>query len=115
MKRLLKIAAVLIGLAPAAASAQQWGAVCIGPGGAWGYAHSYGSESGAYNRALQESQYDCEEVRTFFNTCAAMAVASNGGWGWSTGNSRGQAEAGAMSYCRQYGSGCQVRVWACSG
>ena len=115
MKHVWKIAAIVIGLSPAAAQAQQWGAVCIGPGGAWGYANGYSSEAGAYDRAMQGSQYDCNEVRTFYNTCGAIAVATNGGWGWSTGGSRGSAEAGAINYCRQYGSGCRVAVWACSG
>ncbi|MEC7762707.1 MAG: DUF4189 domain-containing protein [Pseudomonadota bacterium] len=115
MGKLLKIAALIAAVAPGAALAQQWGAVCIGPGGAWGYAHNYQSEAGAYDRAMAESRYGCDEVRTFYNTCGAMAVATNGGWGWSLGNSRAQAEAGAMNYCRQYGGGCRVTVWACSG
>lgn len=115
MRKILKLACVLAVFGPGAAMAQQWGAIGIGPGGAYGYSYGYGSENGAYNRVAQECQYDCTEIRTFFNTCAAMAVASNGGWGWSTGGTRGAAESGALSYCRQYGSGCQVRVWACSG
>ncbi|MZR15148.1 DUF4189 domain-containing protein [Maritimibacter sp. DP07] len=110
-----KLIAFLAFLLPGAALAQQWGAVGIGPGGAYGYAHDWNTERQAYGSAARGCEWDCTEIRTFFNTCAAMAVASNGGWGWGTGASRGAAESRAMGYCRQYGNGCRVRVWACSG
>lgn len=100
--------------APGAASAAAWGAVCIGPGGAYGYAYGWATSDQAYNAALEDSEYDCTEIRTFYNSCGAMAEGV-GGWGWGTGGSRAIAESTAMNYCRDYAHSCRVRVWACSG
>ncbi len=91
-----------------------WGAVGIGPNGAYGWAHSHGSERAAYNAAQSGCRGNCDEIRTFYNTCGAMARASNGGWGWAWANSRQAAENSALGYCRDYGRNCRVVVWACS-
>lgn len=91
-----------------------WGAVMIGPNGAWGFSHSWPSEQQAYDAAMQECRYDCTEVRTFANACAAIAQASNGYWGWGQGGNRSAAENTAINYCANGGYDCRVRVWACS-
>ncbi|WP_292019782.1 DUF4189 domain-containing protein [Maritimibacter sp. UBA3975] len=115
MRTFLKIAAFLTVMLPGAAMAQLWGGVGIGPGGAHGWSYEWATQQQAYDAVAQGCEYDCTEIRTFRGTCGAMAQATNGGWGWATGSSRGAAEAAALSYCRQYGSGCRVAVWACSG
>ena len=75
-------------IAAGAASAGQcgwdycWGAVGFGPGGAYGYAYSHYSETDAYNAAQDGCGWNCTEVKTFYNTCGAMAVGVNDGWGW---------------------------------
>lgn len=91
-----------------------WGAVAVGPGGAYGYSHSWGSEDEAYDAAMQGCEYDCDTIQTFYNTCAAIATASNGGWGWGYDSTRHSAEVLALGYCSQNGPNCQVRVWSCS-
>ena len=91
-----------------------WGAVGIGPGGAWGYSYGQYSEQDAINTLQNECGWDCDTVRTFYNTCGAMASGSNGSWGFGWGGSRAIAEGNALDYCYQYGNNCQVRVWACS-
>ena len=117
----LKAALVAIcSVAAGAASAGQcgydycWGAVAFGPGGAYGWAHSHWSETDAYNAAQDGCSWNCTEVKTFYNTCGAMAVGVNDGWGWGYSPTRAGAENIAMGYCNQYDYGCSVRVWACS-
>ena len=122
MKFRLTISGVISALALAAgpAAAGQcgyqycWGAVGFGPGGAYGWAHSYASQQEAYNRVYQECGGNCTQIKTFYNTCGAMAVGANNGWGWGHSPSRAGAENSAMGYCNQYDYGCSVRVWACS-
>ncbi len=91
-----------------------WGAVGIGPGGAWGFAHSYSSESAAINSVNSECGGDCNNIRTFYNTCGALAEGSVGNWGFGWGATQTIAENNALNYCYQNGPNCAVRVWACS-
>lgn len=122
MIRLLRriLPAIVLGLAAGSAQAgacgyeRCWGAVAIGPNGAYGFAHSWSNETDAVNTALQGCNGNCDVVRSFYNSCAAMAQSSNGGWGWAYAGSRDVAEQNALSYCRDYGPNCQVRVWSCS-
>jgi len=91
-----------------------WGAVGFGPGGAYGWAHSYASENEAYNAVQGSCGWDCTQVKTFYNSCGAIAAGANNGWGWGYAGSRAQAEGIAMDYCDQYDYGCSIRAWACS-
>jgi len=112
--------AATFSLASGAAGAGQcgydycWGAVGIGADGSWSWSTDNWSEDDAISNVQRECGYNCETIRTFYNTCGAMAQASNGGWGFGWANNRGQAEANAMDYCWAQGPNCQVRVWACS-
>ena len=91
-----------------------WGAVTVGPNGAYGFSHGHFSEQAAIEAANQGCSYSCNLTRTFYNTCGAIAMASNGGWGWAWGPSRTDAEGLALQYCYPNGPNCRVRVWACS-
>ena len=91
-----------------------WGAIAVGPGGAWGYAHGKISQDAAYSGAQGGCEGDCTEVYTFFNACGAIAVASNGATGWAIDTSRESAENAALRSCASVGRACGVRVWACS-
>ncbi|MEQ9260188.1 MAG: DUF4189 domain-containing protein [Roseovarius sp.] len=91
-----------------------WGAVGFGPGGAAAWATSYSSEQGAYNRAYNECGGACTQIKTFYNTCGAIAAGNNDGWGWGHSPSKQGAINIAMGYCNQYDYGCSVRAWACS-
>ena len=91
-----------------------WGAVGIGPGGAWGYSYGQFSETDAVNVLQGECGWDCDNVHTFYNTCGAIAEGSQGNWGFGWAGSRAEAEGNALGYCYQNGGGCAIKVWACS-
>lgn len=121
--RILKLTVIVgLGLWSGAVSAGEcgleycWGAVGIGPNGAWGYSHSQYSEADAISAAQgpDACQGDCDIVQTFYNTCGALSEGSDGSWGFGYAGTRELAEETSLEYCRDYGTGCQVRVWACS-
>jgi len=120
--RILKRSALAAVLACVGAAAQAgscgyvycWGAVMIGPGGAYGFSHSWASEQQAYDAALQGCQYNCTETYTFANACAAIALGTNGYVGWGEAQSRVGAESIAMGYCLEGAPNCRIQVWACS-
>ncbi len=121
MKRIVFLLSVVVAFAmPVSAVAGQcgydycWGAVGVGSGGAWGYSYGQFSEADAVNELQRECGGDCDTVRTFYNTCGAMAQGSSGNWGFGWADSQSQAEANAMGYCYENGGGCSIRVWACS-
>ena len=91
-----------------------WGAVGIGSNGAFGFSHSYPSEAAAMSRVQAECAGNCEQIQSFYNTCGAMARGNGGAWGFGWADTRAQAEANALGYCQQNGSGCRGVVWACS-
>lgn len=91
-----------------------WGAVGVGPNGAWGYAIEYSNENAAWNRVQSECSGNCDNIHTFYNACGAIAMASDGSWGFDWGYSRAEAENNALGQCYKYGSDCSVRVWGCS-
>ena len=91
-----------------------WGAVGTSANGHWGWATGQWSEQDAVNRVQAECGGNCDAIRTFYNTCGAMARASNGGWGFGWAPTRGQAETLSLQYCRNEGPNCRVLVWACS-
>jgi len=120
MRRLRHAAlAVAMGLAPAAYAGECgydycWGAVGFGANGAWGYSHGQISENDAVNVAQDGCGWNCTVVRTFYNTCGAIAVADNGGWGWAHAPTMSDAESSAIAYCVPHGRNCRVRVSSCS-
>lgn len=112
------IAALALGTAAQAGScgyANCWGAVGIGPNGAYGYAYDYGSEQGALDRMYAECP-SCNTSYTFVNACGAIAQAHDGAWGSGWGTSRQLAEHYAGQTCSQYtrSGGCRTVVWACT-
>lgn len=91
-----------------------WGAVAIGQAGQTGWSFGQPSESAASNVAQDGCSWSCSVVRTFYNACAAIAVADNGAWGWDYEKNRELAESSAMNYCMDSGYNCAVKVWSCS-
>ena len=91
-----------------------WGAVGIGPGGAWGNAYDYPSENAAANAAQNNCGGNCTTIRTFYNTCGAIAQGDGGGWGWAWSGSAQDAQSSAIAYCVPNARNCQVRTWACT-
>jgi hypothetical protein len=115
MHKILRLALLLIALSPGAAMAQQWGAVGIGNDGSHAYSNGYSSEQGAYDRMQNECGWRCDHYRTFYASCGAMAMASNGAWGWGQNMSLVAAQSRAMAECAARGNGCQLMAFACSG
>jgi hypothetical protein len=109
-----------VGAATGAAEAGQcgyakcWGAVGIGPHDAFGFSHGYATESAAWDVAQKGCGGNCDNIRTFFNTCGAIAEASNRGWGFGVASTRAQAQNIALRQCNNNGSNCTIRAWACS-
>lgn len=91
-----------------------WGAVGSAANGAYGWAHSYPSEQQAYSAVQQSCKGQCTEIKTFYNTCGAMARSPSGAWGWAWDNTRERAANSAIGYCLQHGNDCRVVVWSCS-
>jgi len=91
-----------------------WGAVGFGPYGASAYSHSYNSQYQARRRVNRECEGNCTVIKTFYNTCGAIAAGSDDGWGWGYAPSRNAARQLALRYCRQNSYNCSVRAWACS-
>jgi hypothetical protein len=91
-----------------------WGAVGIGTNGAYGWAHSYSNENDAYWSVQNSCQGNCETIKTFYNTCGAIATSPNGAWGWGWHDDLDTAKSIAMNYCMDNGYNCAPRVWACS-
>lgn len=90
-----------------------WGAVAIGPNGqAW--AHSYSSERGAINAIANNCRGRCSTIKTFYNTCGAIASSPSGAWGWAWHGNMEVAKSEAMAYCMDHGYDCTPRAWACS-
>ena len=121
MRHALLLAGLCLALlAPAGAQAGDcgyrdcWGAVGIGPGGAYGWSFGMPSEKRAIRVVRRECGGNCTVIRAFYNTCGAMAQAPNGAWGFGWHQDPGVARRLARKYCAERAKGCRVRVWACS-
>ena len=114
MTLLRPLAAVLfLAFAAAPALAQdKYGAVAVGPNGAYGWAVDYDTEKGAADAALKECGNDCDGI-TFVNSCASIALGSQAG-AWGVGDSRAEAERNALAECSKKSAGCAIKVWGCT-
>lgn len=91
-----------------------WGAVATGPLGATGFSYSHVTERNAHQVAIEGCNGACDRVRTFYNSCGAIASGRDGAWGWANGKTKQDAQTQALAYCGQHGQDCHVRVWSCS-
>jgi hypothetical protein len=91
-----------------------WGAVGVGPNGAWGTAYDYSSDDAAARAAQSGCKGSCTIIRTFFNSCGAIAEGDNGGWGWAWNVSKDEALSSAIAYCVPNDRNCRVTAWACT-
>ena len=91
-----------------------WGAVVVGPDGAYGWASNANTEIEAEQAADANCSYQCETGFTFYDSCGAIAVSHHNAF-WGHGDERFIAEANAMDACeQQFGFGCAINVWACT-
>ncbi|SHH48168.1 DUF4189 domain-containing protein [Cognatishimia maritima] len=91
-----------------------WGAIGFNGDGKIGVAYSHWSEEGAYRTAQEHCGWDCAEMRTFKNSCAAIAQGENGSWSWARARTRSGAERTAHKLCDGRSHSCKTVVWACS-
>ncbi len=115
----LMLAMVLLTAMPtsalaACANGYCWGAVGVGPGGAWGTAYDYPSQSSATQAVQNNCGGNCSTIKTFYNTCGAIAQGDNGGWGWAWHGSKQEAQSQAIAYCVPNDRNCRIAAWACT-
>lgn len=91
-----------------------WGAIGFDGAGNIGVSYSQWSEQRAYELAQEQCAWNCAEMRTFKNTCAAIAQGENGSWSWAKGRNRSGAEQTAHRLCGNRTHSCKTVVWACS-
>lgn len=91
-----------------------WGAVAFGPSDKISYTYGKWSKRAAFRAAYKGCLGKCTEVRTFYNTCASVARASDRSWVLAHGKSSDEAQNNATDACSTSASGCRVIVWACS-
>jgi hypothetical protein len=111
-----RIAAVVALLLSSLALADNYGAIAYSPStGATGTSWNCCDEGTAEQSAVGYcGQADCGSYVWTDNQCAALAVSSNGGWGWAGNKDRGLARANAMAQCETQGPGCHVVADVCS-
>lgn len=99
--------------AAAPAAADSWGAVAMGPAGAYGWAVNYPNRQAAIDAALQSCEGKCTKYLAFEDGCGSIAMGNDGG-GWGAGSSRQEAERNALDACTGETAGCRIRVWGCN-
>ena len=110
------LAAVCLIVLGQTATAQDvlWGAVMVGPNGAYGWATNALSEAQAEYAARENCGGACTQGFTFYNTCGAIAVGSDQAY-WGTGYTQWDAEEDALLSCSGFfGDYCEIAVWACT-
>jgi hypothetical protein len=120
-----QISAALIGAATlsvpfATAAADYYGAFAFSQNtGASGWSKNYTSQSEAEGAALQycfgtKGATDCKVAYSFVNSCAALAVGGDNGWGADWGANKQAAQNKAMNTCSGYSYDCKVIISECS-
>ena len=83
----------------------------------YGFSFNHPSTDQADARAMRECGTDCAVVLRFAAECGAYAADQAKGsnaYGWGTAANSSNAQARAMSECRERGgSSCKVRSWGC--
>lgn len=108
-------AACLAGFGQAAVAQDVlWGAVMVGPDGAYGWAVNALTESQAEVAAMDSCEGACTQGFTFYDTCGAIAVGGDQAY-WGTGFDQLIAEDDALVSCSDdWGDNCEIAVWACT-
>jgi hypothetical protein len=95
-----------------APASRSWGAIAYNSTtGAYGFAVDRTSKRSAEAEAFRQCGGDCDVIRTFRNTCGAIAD-SERHFAWDTGASREIAEMKARKKCGS--DACRILVWACT-
>lgn len=91
-----------------------WGAVAFGQTGRISYSFGKWSEKAAFRAANKSCKGHCNEIRTFYNECAAVARGADQKWSLSMAPTRELAQSRATMACSSNSWDCKIVVWACS-
>ena len=113
-------AAALLSVPVAASAADYYGAFAFSQNtGASGWAKNYGSQAEAEGAPLQvcfqtRGATDCKVAYSFVNSCGALAVGGDNGWGADWGVNIQAAENKALHTCSGYSYNCRILTSQCS-
>ena len=111
---LLLIMPFVFGAPSASAQDTLWGAIMVGPDGAYGWAVNADTEAEAELAARFNCEGQCTHGFTFYNTCGAIAIGGDEAY-WGTGFTQFDAEDESLDSCEaDWGDYCEVAVWACT-
>ena len=86
--------------------------------GANGWSYDFENQGDAEQKALSgcsEGSSNCKVVYVFWNSCAALAAASDGRYSIEGGDNEEGAQDRALATCRRDGGeSCEIRVWSCT-
>jgi hypothetical protein len=91
-----------------------WGAIVFSRTGHVGTAATEWSQERAYQAAQKDCRWNCTEIRTFKNTCAALATGEKARAAWARGNSLKEAEYQATYQCGSHFRNCKIVASVCS-
>ena len=105
-----------------AQSDDRWGSIVFSQepdgGYAWGIAWSFADRRSAANAAMGECRGEggsaCSEAGWFRNTCGALAIGDENGFGTGAGGTEAEAERSALAECRKVNANCRVDASECS-
>ncbi|MCC6918337.1 MAG: DUF4189 domain-containing protein [Alphaproteobacteria bacterium] len=118
-RKAVGLAAMLMLLGSAsAAERDSYGSIAFSPStGANGYVYGAGSKEEAEDAALSRCDKHAGDCRTginFWNSCGAVALGDNAGWGSAWAEDGDRAQDLALSYCREHTRNCRIIRWQCS-
>jgi len=85
--------------------------------GDYGWSADFTDQADAERKALSgcSPRSNCKVVYDFWNSCAALAAASDGSYTIEGGDDEQGAQSRALTACEQNGGqGCEIRVWGCT-
>ncbi len=91
-----------------------WGAVALGPRGAFGFAVHKDTGADAERAARTACHGACTRVLAFHDACGAVAVGRKGVNAWGVGPNADEARRHALDLCTLDASDCRIRAAGCT-
>jgi hypothetical protein len=85
--------------------------------GDYGWSADFANQAAAEQTALSgcSAGSNCKIVYDFWNSCAALAAASDGSYAIEGGDNQDGAQRSALASCEKNGGqGCKIQVWSCT-
>lgn len=73
------------------------------------------AEADALKACREQGGNNCESIFWFYNMCGAMAIASDGSYGWSYQSTARAAQTQALAECRKRAKDCEPTMAICTG